>query len=308
MKNLYSFILISVLSISAFAQKKADLSYHLELNKVYRVKNVAVQTTVQTVMGNEQNMQTNSTSIMSLKPLKQMDGEIIAEVKFDTILTIISQPPMEINSALPGDLNSSDPAKVMGCIMNRMTNSTFLVKLNNAGRVVEFINLEPTVKGILSGTDTLQGQTAAFIVGRAKMMVEENSLKSMIESVTAYMPGSVVKIGDTWDVNLSLSGGGMNFMSNGTYKLGGLEKKSASIEGDIIVESAPGTMEMNGAQITPDIRGIGKVELTVDAETGWIVKGEGKQQLKGELAVSAQGQNMTIPIEINSTNELVALP
>ena len=50
-------------------------------------------------MGNEQSIQTNNTMVISLKPLKQMDDEMIAEIKFDTIITIISQPQMEINSS-----------------------------------------------------------------------------------------------------------------------------------------------------------------------------------------------------------------
>jgi hypothetical protein len=308
MKIISSFILLTLISFSAYAQKKADLTYHLELNKVYRVKSITTQNTTQTVMGNEQAIQTNNTSVISLKPLKQLEEEMMVQVSFDTIHTIISQPPMDINSALPGDLNSTDPIKVMGCIMNRMANSTFLVKMTNTGRVVQFMNLEPTVSGILQGIDSIQGQAAPFLRERAGMMVEEKALASMIESVTAHLPGSEVKIGEQWEMNLRISGGGMVMSQYGNYKLESLDKKTATISGDLVVESEPGTIEMNGAQITPDIRGLGKSELAIDTGTGWLIKGTIKQQLKGEMAVSAQGNNMTIPIEINSTSELVALP
>jgi hypothetical protein len=66
-------------------------------------------------------------------------------------------------------------------------------------------------------------------------------------------------------------------------------------------------MEMNGAQITPDIRGIGKSELLVDPETGWLLKGKSKQQLKGEMSVSAGGNSFNIPIEIITNVEMVSL-
>lgn len=308
MKIISSLLLLSFLSVSVYAQKKADLTYQLELNKVYRAKSISVQNMTQTVMGTEQSIQTSSTSVISLKPLKQFEGEMMVQVSFDTILTLISQPPMEINSALPGDLNSSDPAKVMECIMHRMANSTFLVKMTNSGRVVEFMNLEPTVAGILQGIDSIQGQAAPFLRQRAGFIVEENALRSMIESVTAYLPGTEVKIGEKWDVNLRLAGGGMFMSQSASYKLESLDKHSAEISGEMIVESEPGTMDMNGAKITPDIRGLGKSELTIDTKTGWLIKGTIKQQLKGEMAVNAQGNNMTIPLEINSTTELVALP
>ena len=308
MKTICSFILLVLFTFSVTAQKKVDLSYHLELNKVYRVKSISVQNTDQTVMGNTQSIQTNNTAVMSLKPLKETEGELIAEVRFDTIVTVISQPPMEINSARPGDMNATDPAKIMECIIHRMANSTFLVKMTNTGRVVQFMNLEPVTAGILQGVDSLQGPTAAFIRQRALIMLEEKSLKSMVESVTACLPGQEVSTGDTWEISLGISGGGMDMTQDGTYKLVDLEKKSAVISGEMVIESTPGTMEMNGAQITPDIRGLGKTELTIDTKTGWVISGTLKQQLKGEMSVIAQGNAMTIPIEINTDLEIVALP
>lgn len=259
-------------------------------------------------MGTEQSIQTNVTSVLSLKPLKQLEEEMMVQVSFDTIHTIISQPPMDINSALPGDLNSNDPAKVMECIMNRLANSTFLVKMTNTGRIIEFMNLEPNVAGILQGLDSIQGQAAPFIRQRAGTIIEENALRSMIESVTAYLPGTQLKIGEKWDINLRLAGGGMFMGQTGSYKLESLDKTTGDISGNLIVESEPGSFEMNGAKISPDIRGLGKSELTIDTKTGWIIKGTIKQQMKGELSVNAQGNNMTIPMEINSTSELVALP
>ena len=65
-------------------------------------------------------------------------------------------------------MNSSDPAEIMECILHRMSNSTFLARMTNTGRVVEFMNLEPVVSEIMQGTDSLQGQTASFIMQRAE--------------------------------------------------------------------------------------------------------------------------------------------
>jgi hypothetical protein len=80
------------------------------------------------------------------------------------------------------------------------------------------------------------------------------------------------------------------------------------VSGDLVIESSPKAMEMNGAQITPDIRRIGKCDLTIDINSGWITKGTSKQQMTGELNISAPGISMQIPVEINSDSETVALP
>jgi len=307
MKTICFLIIAAVFPVLVKSQS-ADLVMKLELNKVYRVKNITNQNTTQTVMGSEQSSQTTSTSILALKPLKQLENEMIAEIRFDTIHTVISQPPMDINSANPGDINSSDPGKVMECILHRMANSTFLVKMTNTGRVVEFINLDPVIAGILQGVDSLKGPTGDFLKDRAKMLVEEKALKSMVEMTTVYLPGSNVKVGENWEINTQVYGGGMGMIQNATYKLISVDENTGIISAEVLTESAPGTMEMNGMLITPDIRGIGKVELTIDSKTGWIQKGEFKQQLKGDVLVNAQGNNLTIPTEINTTGQFIALP
>lgn len=307
MKKILTFIVITIIAFPGISQKKTDLSYKLEINKVYRARTSSAQQTTQTVMGNEQSVQTNSTTVLSLKPLKQMEGEMIAEVRFDTMITIISQPAMEINSTRPGDLNSADPGKILESIMNRMSNSTFVVKMTNSGRVVQIMNLEPLVQGIMQGTDSIQGQMADFILARAKTMLEEKSLTTMIESVTAFLPGREIKVGEKWENNSSISGGGMNMTQSTTYTLDKLSKNSADISGEMVIETLPGTIEMNGAQITPDLRGIGKVNISVDPETGWIMNGNIKNQISGEMSVNAQGNALTIPMEINTDSEIKAI-
>lgn len=307
MKIINSFFLIVLFTLSGMAQKSAELSLNLAENTVYRVKATTVQSTTQNVMGNEQNVQTNSTSVFSLKPLKKMEGEMIAEVRFDTIITLISQPQMEINSSNEGDLTSSDPAMIMDALLNRMSNTAFLAKMSYSGHVTGFMNLEPLVDQILQGTDSLQGQAAPFILQRVQTMLEEKSLKTMIESVTAYLPGKKVSVGEKWDINTTVSGGGMDMNQEGTFSLESVSGNEAGISGDVVVESLPGTMEMNGAQITPDVRGIGKTELLVDTRTGWILKGKSKQQLKGEMSVNAGGNSFTIPVEIITDVEMSAI-
>jgi hypothetical protein len=307
MKTIQLLVIFAMISLSAISQKSADLSFNLKENSVYRVKTTTVQNTTQSVMGNEQSVQTNTISVISLKPLKKMESEMITEVRFDTIITLISQPQMEINSSLSGDLNSEDPADIMNAIFHRMSNTAFLARMNYAGNVTGFMNLESLVSDIMQGTDSLKGQAAPFILQRLETMLNEKSLKTMIEAVTVYLPGKEVKKGEKWDINSTVSGGGMDMSLASTYELLSLNKEEAEISGETVIESLPGTMEMNGAQITPDIRGIGKTELLVDPGTGWLLSGKSKQQLKGEMNVSAGGNSFNIPIEIITDVEMNSL-
>lgn len=307
MKTIRLIIFFAMISMSAISQKSADLSFNLKENAVYRVKATTVQNTNQTVMGNEQSIQTNSVTVFSLKPLKKMESEMITEVRFDTLITFISQPQMEINSSNPGDLTSENPADILSCIYNRMSNTSFLARMDYAGNVTGFMNLESLMDDIMQGTDSLKGQSATFILQRVKTFLNEKSLKTMIESVTVYLPGKEVKKGDKWDLSSTITGGGMDMSQDATYQLVNLSRDEAEITGEKVVESLPGTMEMNGAQITPDIRGIGKIDLIVDPNTGWLISGNSKQQLKGEMSVNAGGNLFNIPVEITTDVEMNSL-
>jgi hypothetical protein len=308
MKAFFSFLLLSAMFCSLSAQKPVDLKLNLELNKTYRAKQNITQDTKQTVQGNEQSVQTINTLVMSLKPLKIEDHNMVAEVRFDTIITKISMPQMEINSSHEGDLNSSDPGKMLECVLHRLSNSTFLVRMTDAGKVTGIMNIDQVATSVLQGLDSIQGQMAAFVKTRSEMMIGEKAVTTMIEGFTAYLPDKEIKAGDKWDSNLNISAGGMDMTMNTTYKLDNLSKNEAAISGDVIIDSSGSEpMEMNGAKITPDIRGIGKTQITVDPKTGWIIKGSIKQQLKGEMNVSAPGTSMQIPVEINSEGEIVVL-
>jgi len=307
MKNVFLFLLLSLIICSVSAQNQVDLKYKLELNKIYKVKTTSVQNTTQTYQGQQQQVQTSNTVVFSLKPLKQIETTTIAEVRFDTIITVISMPPMDINSSRPGDIKSTDAGKILECIMNRLSNSTFLVKMESTGRISEIMNLEQTSAGILQGIDSIQGPMADFLKERAKMIVQKEALISMIESVTAFLPGKEVKTGEKWDSQLTLNSSGFDMQINTTYKLDAIEQKTAIISGDMIVESGNKPMVMNGAEITPAIRGIGKTEITIDSNTGWIIKGTSKQQMKGELGINAPGASFQLPIEINSESEMMVI-
>jgi hypothetical protein len=311
MKTILSFAVLAIFYCTASAQKSVDLKYNLEPNKTYKVKYTSVQNRVQTAQGMQFTSDVNSDLVFSIKPLKNEDSVIICEVRFDTIKTLSNtsnMPSMEINSSEPGNIKSSDPAEALGCITNRLSKSAFLAKMTNTGHILEIMNIQQISKNILSGVDSIPGQMGPFIKSQAEMMVSESTLKGMIESVTAYLPGKEVGAGDTWKSEINLSAGGMSMLITTDYKLNELNKKTAEISGEMVVEPAGSDpMVINGAEITMDIRGIGKTNLTVDTKTGWILKGTLKQQMKGDMFVSAPGTSMQIPTEINSESTIVSL-
>jgi hypothetical protein len=86
MKKLLLLFAATTLSFSIVAQT-SELKLKLEKNKVYHFKSVSSQNVSQTMNGVEQTTTTNSNSVMSLKMMDSASDMIVAEIKFDTLVT-----------------------------------------------------------------------------------------------------------------------------------------------------------------------------------------------------------------------------
>lgn len=308
MKNLFSTVLTIMFCASLMAQT-ANLKLNLEKNKTYRIKSNTEQNTTVTYGGAPQQVETKSITVLSLKPVDITPDNIIADVRLDTLITTVSMPKMEMNSTKAGNLKSSDPSEIVNTFLNRLSSVTFHVKLAPTGNVVEITNLQALEGEITKGIDSIQGQMSGMIKTQVKNMVGESSLKGMIESVTAYLPGKQVSVGDKWESHISLTAGGMGMLIGTTYKLKKLSNNQAEITAESTIEPASQIpMEMNGAQISYDIRGLGKSTLTIDTKTGWIVKTSSKNHLQGNMNIKAQGNDMQMPMETDGTTEMVNVP
>ncbi len=305
MKQLITLLVCISVSFASFAQKSADLRLNLELNKKYKAKTNSVQSQKMTVQGMERSSDVTNTSYISIKPLTKTDEFYIAEVKIDSIITTNSMPPMNITSADKGDISSGDPVEVMKCILNRLSNSTFVVKMDFSGAVVDIMNYDVVAANILSGTDSLSGD-AAMIKPQILTMVNKDSYKGTIETLTGYLPGKEVKKGEKWDKSTTVSSGGVGVTVNSSYTLKEISKEEILLNADVVIEpSSGGPMIMNGNEITSELRGIGKTELKIDPKTGWIIRSTSKSQMSGDMNIKSPMGEMQMPLEIISTTEVV---
>ncbi len=307
MKNLFSIVVIVIFCNILSAQKSVELKFNLEKGKKYSVQSSSVANQNMTVQGMERSTETKSISYMSLKMLDSKPEFFIAEVKFDTVKTITSMPPMEISSNNQGDIKSDDIVSVTSCILNRFANSTMVVRMDYKGFVLDILNYNVIKETMLAGTDSLRGMVA-LAKGQLETMADKKTLIGMIESVTAYLPNKEVAPGEDWDFSYSNTNGMGEMAVTGTYKLKSLNNGVAVIEGENAfkpVSNEP--MMMNGSEITNEISGLGKTTMEVNPETGWLIKSSTKIQMAGNMIVNAQGNSMTIPIQSVITNEIKAV-
>jgi hypothetical protein len=173
---------------------------------------------------------------------------------------------------------------------------------------MEISNIKAVADSVMMGTDSVQGPAKMALV-QAKSITSESSLKGMIEGITSYVPNKQINIGDKWASTLSISNGGINLLTTTDFKLKKISDNHAEISGDATIEPIAGgaPLEVNGMQISYDLRGLGKSTLTVDTKSGWVIKHNIKTHMQGNMGIKGQGQDMEMPMEIEGKTDIIAL-
>jgi len=300
--------------ISVIAQNSITLKLNPEKNKVYRFNSVTGQTIIQTVNGNQQTVESKTNYTASLKMIDATPDFMVTEVHFDTLISKSNSmgKTTNITSQIEGNIKSTETGEILSCIMNRLTKNAVYVKMDFKGKVIEVVNAKMLSDIIIKDTSsvTLTGPMAAAIKTQIVNMVSENSLKTMVEMFTNYVPGKQVSAGDSWNETTSSKSGGMALDIISNFHLNGVTGNNAEIsaESNIKASANAGPMVQGGATITyDDINGMSKSTLLIDIRTGLLVEHTGKTHIAGNLGVSYPGGSMQIPMDINSTSKVIAL-
>jgi hypothetical protein len=314
MKTIFISVISILFSVSIFAQGSATLKYNLEKNKVYRFQTTSDQSVSQTMGGMTNNSQISTNVITSLKVVDVKPEFMVAEIRFESNETKSSAMGKNttISSSSEGDYKSGDMVQVVSYFMNQMTKNPLFVKMDYSGKIIEMVNIKMFSDIVLKNLDSVSvdGPMGAMIPNQVKSMVEEKTLKTMIESVTNYLPGKSVAIGDKWEVNNAMSANGMSFTINSIFKLESITNGVATVSAEAnVLPATSEPMEMMGAKVNfSELKGLNKSTILIDVKTGLIQESNGKTSMAGNLGVEAGGQSMQIPMEIKGDSKVVVLP
>jgi len=299
MKKLISSVFLAFLAISLMAQAPVTLKLNLEKGKVYKVKNTSKQVMQITAGGQQINMDITSNTVVSYKVLKQENDVMDIEFKFDTIATKTVMPMMtkETNSAKPA---GNDPVEK---IMNKMSSNTIIAKISTAGKFVDFVTYPKFKDNVMMVLDSIPAGKRDQAKTVADMLLKESAVKSMIEPMFAYLPEAAVKTGDSWETTYVRSASGMSMITLNSFTLKVVEKNVGTISGKTEIESLPSTDP--NAQTSQEIKGNMTFEGTIDVATGLALNNTAKGRIEGTITQKANGQEMKMPIVIDSQSETV---
>jgi hypothetical protein len=180
------------------------------------------------------------------------------------------------------------------------------------GKVLEIVNSKMLSDVILKDTSSiaLTGPTASAVKTQIVNMISDNTLKTMVEMFTHYLPGKQVAPGEDWNINVTTNSGGMTLDILSTYHFNEVTGNTANITGESNIKSAGNAppMETGGMKITyDDLKGLSKSTIAIDIRTGLIVEDKAKTRITGNLGLSGPGITMQIPMDIDGESRVIAL-
>lgn len=297
MKKLILSTFLAFVGISLMAQNPVALKLKLEKGKVYKVKSTSVQKMQMVYGGQPFNMDITSNRVMSFKVLKQ-EGEIMdIEFCLDTIASKTVSPMMnkELNSAKPA---GNDPLEK---IMNKMSANKIIAKISTAGKFVDFVTYQKYKDNVMFVLDSIPAAKRDDAKKIADMLLSESAVKSMIEPVFSYLPEAEVKVGASWETTYFITTNGMSMVTLNTINLKSVENGLAIISGKSEIESMPNTDP--NAQMSQDLKGVLTFDGTIDVVTGLAPKNIAKGRIEGSSTVKNGGQEMKIPVVVDSQSE-----
>lgn len=305
-------LIILVLGAVISLQAQTTLKLNPEKNVTYRLKSISEQNISQTVNGMEQNTNSTSTTYVSLKMVDATPDFLVMEVRFDTIVSLSNAmgKAVRISSANEGNMASQEAADVMTAVMNRLCRNPLFVKMDITGKVLEIVNFNMISDMVLKDTAQITGMAAPVLKTQVKNTVSYNALKPMIETFTYNLPGKEVKAGDRWSLLSPVNSGGMDLEIKSDYQLKQITSNTAEISIESAVNAAANAKPLSYGAATvsyDNLSGMGKSQMNLDITTGLMKSSTTKMVITGNLAVSAQGMNMQIPMVIDSQTSVSAL-
>jgi hypothetical protein len=303
-----------LISVAIFAQTGVNLKLNLEKNKTYRLKSATEQTISQTINGNQQTTETTVDYVLSLKLLDATADFMVAEIRIDTMKTNTNAMGRTINvsSAKEGNMTSSESTDVVSCILNRLSKNSIFAKLDYTGKVIDILNSKMLSDVIMKDTSTITitGVMGAGVKQQIAGLISTKTLTTTIEMFTYHLPGKQVVTGDSWDINVNTTSGGMSLDINTKYHLNGINGNSANLSVDSEIKTAANAEPIisGTAKVTyDDLKGLSKSTIVIDTRTGLLTEQKAKTHISGNLGISGPGFSMTMPMDINGESNVVAL-
>ena len=274
---------IFILSCQSSSKTSAArlLKFNLQKGKGYDYEMVWDMNTK--VMGQETGISIGGLYSMNIVEDDGKVKSVATSYKNITMNMKVGGVEMNLDSDNTPDSAESDteknPLAIMRKVISGMIGKTFIIKVDEEGKVLEVTGFEKIISDMIDSMDVdeeIKTQAMASMKGQ----FNEQSMKDQFAQIFTIFPNKEIRIGDSWERNYS-TGGKIPAKYTTTYKVTDIEGDHVSMTAKTKIESNTGDMEIGGKQ---------NGNLIVDSKTGLIVNADYTQ----DLEVTTKGMTVGI--------------
>lgn len=276
---------VSLLITISVVQAQKPSGYNLKKGDKFSLTRINSVTTIQEAMGQSIETKQIETTIEDLEVTESTGDAFIIQVNTGRRKINISSPMMSqvMDSDLAGDQNK--PFKMM-------TGKPFSFKMNKKGQILEVIGLDN-----MKAAMRKEMMSSAFAEATDDLLsvYAESAVKSILEAqFTFYNTGS----GDTWTQKSSVVA--TNIPIELTNNLSWDNDKTILSQADIKLNSST---NLGGLDMKFVLAGDQKAIIDLDQKSGFPLKVQVLQELKGSM--QAQGQDIPMTMTTETTTTIV---
>jgi hypothetical protein len=299
MKNLLIASVFLFLFHTTFSQK-VDLKLDIEEGQTYKQITNAHATIIQDLNGQKMEMVMVIYGEMSYLVKSKSKDLYEMEVQYDRLKMDMEMP----QGTMSFDSENASEEDIFSSIMSTMKNKPFVVKMTEKGKIEEISNVQVLFEDMFDQFPDLPEAQLSQIKKQMMDAYGEKAFKGNIEMITSVFPDHKVAIGDKWNVETKLESG-MAAKVESTFELIESTKEYNLIQGEAQMETEDkdAYVETNGMPLKYDLSGKMLSDITIDAQTGWIIEAKIQQNLSGNTHIKDNPQipgGMSIPMEIQS--------
>jgi hypothetical protein len=124
-------------------------------------------------------------------------------------------------------------------------------------------------------------------------MFSKEQMNGMFGAMFQMYPEKPVRVGESWDKNISTAIGDIKMTMKGKYKLKSVSNDVATI--DIVGDfSGKGNMSQGQMEMDMDLRGSQDGQMSIGLKDGYLKDADYKLDMKGEMNVMGQRVPMVI--------------
>ena len=281
-------------------QEKLDLRLRLNKGEVHRI-NVTLDQTIQQDMQGLKQQQKQTITIAYTFAVQEVDsqGASTIAVKYESVAFHARTPAGNV------DYDSANPPAQVPAMAGGfagLVGQGYTMKIRPDGQVIEVKGLDQLLAALLAKMNVREGPARAAAERALRQQINEQNMKSNLQTVFAPYPDHPVAIGETWTRKTEISLG-FPLVIESTYTLKGRQGGLATI--DVVgkawspPDAAPvdlGQMKMS-YKLTGDQGGL----LTIVESTGWTQTADISQKLGGETRIRVPNQpEQSVPVNLDS--------